>query len=475
MFTTIWLEIVVAGAALAVLLRAAWKPAGDPRPLGYSLAAGLALLALASFTLEPSQGTLLGGLYRDDSLSLWGKRVLLLLAPFAFLLAAEYAPRLPHHAEEFFAVLLLALSGMLVLVAANDLILLFVSMELVTVSFYVLNSWQRKSRETLEAATKYLILGALATGLIVYGIAYLCGSTGATRFEAVAAGIVRMDTPSLALKLGVLFLLAGFTFKLAAVPGHMWAPDVYQAAPTPVAAALASASKVAGVVALLRLLQTALWPLHAFWLPVICVLAAASLLYGAFGALQQTNFKRLLGYSAIAHAGFLLMGVAGLRGESGQTGTSVVFFYVTQYAFSNLCLFVVAELLSRNGARVVDLHTAGGLRKQSGILLVALTAGLLSLAGVPPLSGFMGKLLLFFSALGNAPAGVLVLLVVFIAMLSAVVALFYYFRFLRAAWSDGDPAALPVKVPPTLLWTLALLTLALLWLGLWPAPLLQAL
>src|SRR5258705_10100209 len=226
-------------------------------------------------------------------------------------------------------------TGMLLIASVNDFILLFVALELVTIAFYVLTSFLRRQTQSLEAGTKYLIPGALSSGFTVYGIAFIFGRTGTTNFDKLAE-LLKGGVPGTAFTLGMLLVMTGLGFKIASVPFQIWAPDVYQGAPTPVTAFLAVGSKAAGFALLLRVMMTGLLPVQSVWMPVILVLSAATLLYGNLGAISQHNIKRLLGYSSIGHAGYMLMGVAAVN----QLGTQAVMFFLEQYTFTNLCAFL---------------------------------------------------------------------------------------------------------------------------------------
>ena len=391
------LECLLAVLGIAALLSDAFRPSGDKRRFGLLLAGLVVAVFAYSFALFPIQRTFFHGMYRLDAFALFFKRLFLLVTALVLVAGAEFSERFESGKAEFYALVLFAATGMLLIASVNDFVLLFVSLELVTITFYVLTSFLRRQLPSLEAGTKYLILGALSSGFTLYGIAYIFGTTGTTNFDVLRDRLSVSGDPSTAFTLGMLFVLTGLGFKIASVPFQIWAPDVYQGAPTPVTAFLAVGSKAAGFALLLRVLLTGLLPVHAVWTTLLLVLSAATLLYGNLGALSQRNIKRLLGYSSIGHAGYMLMGLAALN----ALGAQAVLFYLGQYAFTNLCAFL-AIIAVTNTTGSDEIRDFSGLGKRSPILGVALFLAMMSLAGVPPLSGFFGKFQLFAAVIERA-------------------------------------------------------------------------
>lgn len=463
------LEIALALLALLVLIREAVRPVVNARALGLGLS-GLVLVLLAySFTMEPVEGALYSGMYRLDAFALFAKRLFLLATVLALALAAEFSPRLGGGAAEQFVITLLAATGMLLIGSVNDFALLFVALELITISFYVLTSYLRRQLPSLEAGTKYLIIGALSGSLTMYGIAYLFGATGATNLDQVAAAVRSQGGAGGIFLFGMVLVLLGLSFKLAAFPGQMWAPDVYQGAPAPVTAFLAVGSKAAGFVLLVRLLYTGFLGAHQVWAPLVLWMAAITLLYGNLGAMYQHNLKRLLGYSSIAHAGYLLLGAAALN----SVGVAALLFYLVQYTCTVMCAFLAIVALGRaTGSE--DLDACAGLHRRSPLLAAALVISMLSLAGLPPLGGFFGKLLLLLGIFERVELVNSYLVVAILAAVGVVISFYYYFGVARAVYLDQGASTEPIALTGATRLGLILCIGAVLFLGIYQRPLLEA-
>jgi NADH-quinone oxidoreductase subunit N len=466
-------ECLVAGLALLTLLGDAFKPLHDKRRLGYVLAAVVGVLLLYSFVVQVQDRTFFHGMYRFDAFALFFKRLFLLVLMFVLVMAAECSPRIEAAIAEFYALILLCGTGMLLTASVNDFILLFVALELVTISFYVLVSYLRRQLPSLEAGTKYLVLGALSSGFNVYGIAYIFGTMGTTNFDALHAQLSTLHAPpSAAFTFGLLLVLTGLGFKISSFPFQIWTPDVYQGAPTPVTAFLAVGSKMAGFALLLRVLFAGLLPVQSVWVNLLMVLAGASLLYGNLGALPQRNIKRLLGYSSIGHAGYMLMGVAAVN----SIGAGAVLFYLGQYAFTNLCAFLAIVAVS-NVTRSDEISSFSGLGKRSPILGAALFIAMLSLAGVPPLSGFFGKFYLFVGVITRAATDWRYYVLAGIGAAAVVVSLYFYLGVAKAIYiqEPEDPAnAGPIPVSDPMRIALYVCMAAIIGLGIFQRPLVEA-
>lgn len=369
---------------------------------------------------------------------------------------------------EFYALPLIICAGMMWMASAKDLLTVFVPLELVTVSFYVLVAFTRRSALSLEAGVKYLILGALSTGILVYGIAWIYGVTGSLSFEGIAAA-TKADTNIVALLFGAALLLAGFGFKVAAAPFQIWVPDVYQGAPTPVTAFLSVGSKAAGFVVLTRTVQAFTVEGSAIAQPVLSALlvaAALTIVLGSLPAIFQTNLKRLFAYSSISHAGFLLLALAaGSSSRFGLDSAGVVAFYLATYLPTTLLGFLILCVLRSQGVGE-NLKDITGLAKRNPSMAFALTVALASMAGLPLTAGFMGKLLVFVSAVDGGHYGI-----VAIAIVGAAAGFYYYFKPILAAYSAGESDA------PKLHWTVLsrvtaiVLMLGILVLGVYPRAL----
>ncbi|NQU10920.1 NADH-quinone oxidoreductase subunit N [bacterium] len=472
------LECLLVLLALVTLLTDAFRPVADKRRLGHVLAALVGITFLYSFLLQPLDQPVFHGLYRLDALALFGKRLFLLATAYVLVMGAAFTERFEGSAAEFYVLVLLAATGMLLIAAVNDFVLLFVALELVTISFYVLAGFLRRHVPSLEAGTKYLILGALSSGFTVYGIAYIFGTTGTTNFSTLYAQL-SASNPAFgagaaaqlpgAFKLGVVLVLTGLGFKIASVPFQVWVPDVYQGAPTPVTAFLAVGSKAAGFFLVLRVLFAGLLPAQAIWVGLIPVLAAATLLYGNLGAIPQRNIKRLLGYSSIGHAGYLLLGVA----AGTPFGLAAVLFYLVQYAVTNLCGFLVIVAVS-GATGTDDISSYAGLGKRSPLLGVGLFLALASLAGLPPLSGFFGKFQLFAAVIERAATDGRYYLLAAVGAIGVVVSLYYYFNVARAIYLEEPATDAPIPVHPVTRVALVIGLAIIVVLGVYPGPLVTA-
>jgi len=359
---------------------------------------------------------------------------------------------------------------MLFAASSNDFVMLFVSIELITVTFYVLVSFQRRNLLSLEAGVKYLIIGALSSAFMVFGIALIWGTTGKMNFTELAA-VAPQFLDNKIFIIGVLFLLAGLGFKIAAVPFQIWVPDVYQGAPTPTTAFLAVGSKAAGFVLLLRVLCTAIPAVTAHWADFLIVISGLTILYGNLCALPQRNLKRLMGYSSISHAGYLLLGVAALS----ASGQSAVMYYLAGYLFTVVAAFTVIALVMQN-LESEDISGLAGLNQRSPILASTMTLAMASLAGVPPLAGFFGKFLLLKAVIqqGFATSNHGYYCLAFTALVGVVISLYYYFGVVRAIyWSKEASDLSPIPLSGAAKFTIAVCIAGMFWIGIFPNTILN--
>ena len=391
------------------------------------------------------------------------KGLFLLTTAIVIVMTREFQPHLPANTGAFYMLLFTAPLGMLVLASMNDLLMLFLGLELLTFSLYIMAAYLKRDARSIEAGMKYLILGSVSSGFLVYGIALLYGFAGSTSFPAIRAALAtHAATP--ALYAGVLLVLAGLGFKVAAVPFNLWVPDVYEGAPTPVVALLSVGSKMAGVVAMLRVLYGVFLPLQWLWVPLLAVLSAATLCYGNLTAIPQTNIKRLLGYSSIGHAGYLLMGLS----NASIAGVEAVSYYLLAYLLSNLTVFlIIVSVADAVGGDALEGYN--GLSRRAPFLAAAMFIGLLSLAGVPPLAGFAGKL---FVLLATVESGRLWL--VLLGAVNVAISLYYYLMIVKRMYLDRPKSTAPIQAAPATVaavWALVLGTLAV---GIFQEPFLQA-
>jgi NADH-quinone oxidoreductase subunit N len=463
------LDIAVVALGLGVLLADLWTPPADKRKLGWLAALVLGLILAGSFELHGDAAqTAFGGMYVLDGLALYFKRFFLLAAIVVLIMSVEFADRIETGISEFYALILFALAGMMFSASANDFSLLFVSIELITVTFYILTSFQRNRLLSLEAGVKYLILGALSSAFMVYGIALVFGMTGKLNFGEIAAMGAALSGNKVFL-FGILLVLVGIGFKIAAFPVQIWAPDVYQGSPTPTTAFLAVGSKAAGFVLLLRVLFGAVPGVTAHWTTLLIVISIITILYGNLCALPQRNLKRLLGYSSIANAGYMLMGVAVLTGA----GRAAVLYYLGGYLFTVLGAFLVICLVMRN-VDGEDISALAGLNQRSPLLAATLTLAMTSLAGVPPLAGFFGKFLLLREVVLQGASNPAYYWLLAAAVFGVLISIYYYFGVIRAIyWSKETPDLSPIPISPAVRVALYGCGAGMLYLGLFPNTLVE--
>lgn len=403
-------------------------PANNKRATGYLAIAGFLFAAIVTLMVGPATPTITDvetapfyGMVVLDSFAVTLTLIFLLVGAISVALALDYLPRQGIEQSEFYALLMFAVGGMLVVVQATDLIVLFLGIELLSITLYILTAFAYPRLSSEEAGMKYLLLGAFAAGFFVYGIALIYG-------EAQSANLIEIGTYlehssdahyHLLLLVGAALVLVAFGFKIALVPFHMWTPDVYEGAPTPVTAFMSVGTKGAALAAMLRLLMLSLPMFESVWMPVLGALAVLTMLVGNIGALVQVNVKRMLAYSSIGHAGYMMLGILALD----ERGTSAFLFYLVAYALTNLGAFAVIIALEQRGEAAWHLDDFAGLWKRHSYLAIAMAVFMLSLAGVPPTAGFVGKLFLF-SAAWESGMGFLAL----IGLLTSAIAVFFYLR-----------------------------------------------
>jgi len=377
------------------------------------------------------------------------------------LLSIDYLRRSGVESGEYYALVLFSTSGMLLLTSASDLIVVFIAIELMSLSLYVLSGLFKRRRQAGEASMKYFLLGAFASAFLLYGIALLYGATGTTSIDRIAAAAAAAPHDTLLIA-GLGLLLVGFGFKISSAPFHMWVPDVYEGAPTSVTALIATGSKAAVFAVLVRLLLSGVRAVQADWTAVLWVLAALTMTLGNVVAIAQSNLKRMLAYSSIAHVGYMLVGLA----AGGAAGAGAVLFYLLAYTFTTAGTFGVITLCVRAGEEAVDVRDYAGLGRRHPVLAFALALLLLSLVGIPPLAGFVGKFYLFGAAVR---AGFVWLAV--LGVLNSAIAAYYYLRVIVTMYMQ-EPDEQSASVAPSFAGGLALTiaVIGVVLLGLMPAP-----
>jgi NADH-quinone oxidoreductase subunit N len=433
-FAAFFPEILLTVGAIVLMMVAAFMGRR-----GATVTTWVSVLLLLGATLSlvgapQTAGPLFGDLIVADGFGAFGKMLIFLGAAVAIVAAHNWFERDFEHAAEYPVLILLSCVGMAVMVSATSLVSLYVGLELMSLSSYVLAAYRRTDDRSAEAGLKYFVLGGLASGILLYGISLLYGFTGTIQFDGIAAAFARDGSHSLGLLFGLVFLLAGLAFKISAVPFHMWTPDVYEGAPTPVTAFFASAPKVAAVLLSVRVCLEALGPAIDAWRQIMTFTALASIILGAVAAYGQTNIKRLLAYSSINNVGFALVGLV----AGGAAGASAVLFYMAVYLVMTLGAFLcVLRLRTEDGEPTEAIDSLSGLSQSRPALAAGVAIFMFSLAGIPPLLGFWPKLVVFQAALANH-----LYLLAIVGFLGSVVGAFYYIKIVKVMYFDAPGRAL---------------------------------
>ncbi len=463
-------ELVLSGLALVVLLVVSWRhgTARDSRFAGWlsagSLAATLGVLLWLAARKAQAEG--LAFMVALDEFRYLSSGILLVASLGSVLVSLQYLERERLIAPEYYVLVLLAVAGMLFMTAAQDLIVLFLGLETMSVAVYVLAGYNRGNRFSAEAALKYFLIGAFASGFLLYGIALVYGSTGSTNLVLIAGQLARPELPLLA-AVGLGLLIVGFGFKVAAVPFHMWAPDVYDGAPTPVTGFMAASVKVAAFAAFARVLLTSFSASVAVYRPILWLLATASMVLGNLVALNQASLKRMLAYSSIAHAGYLLAALW----TGTPLGAAGLLLYLLAYGVTTVAAFAILGALGRGGERDLGLADLAGLGQSRPWLALALAVCMLSLLGFPGTLGFIGKWYIITSLVAENQYALSVILVV-----TSVVSAGYYLPVIMAMYMRPAPAPLAFfdrGLPRAAAATVAVAVALLLAFGVWPTPALQ--
>ncbi|MBF0133604.1 MAG: NADH-quinone oxidoreductase subunit NuoN [Magnetococcales bacterium] len=419
-------EILVAIMAMALLLLSAWTHKG-----GAGVIHWLTMMTIVAVVLVIQVGsgtaTTFGGQFITDDFSRYVKVVMCLGMVLPVLMSADYIRGHGMDGGEYHVVTMFAMLGGMIMASSGGFLILYLGLELMSLSLYVLAAWRRDDRCSSEAGLKYFVLGSVASGLLLYGISMVYGVTGGTGFAEVASFLGKPEGHgSQLLALGVVMILAGMGFKIAAVPFHMWAPDVYQGAPTPVTAFMSVVPKVAAIAALFRILFDVFPTYHVQWVPILQLFAVLSMAVGAFGGLVQTNIKRLLAYSSIGHVGYMLIGLV----ANSQAGAQGVLVYITIYLFMTVGVFGLIIAFDRQGLGE-NISDYQGLARKQPVMAFVMAMFMFSMAGIPPLAGFIGKFSIFMAAVkgGFIPLAV-------VGVLFSAVGAFYYIRVVKVMYFD---------------------------------------
>lgn len=461
-FWAISIEIAVTVLMLVTLIADLLLPKEtDRRAIAFLTVIGLIsvfVFSLGQYHLS-SSATFFMGLFIADNYSLFFKQLFILGMIFVVLFSLDYAQKFLRYRGEFYTILLSALLGMCVMASANDFITLFVGLELMTISFYILVGFRMDKTASGEAAVKYLLVGSASTAVMLYGISLIYGATGSFEFMIICRNLHLFYAAGLA---GVVLIMAGFFFKLSAIPFHMWAPDVYQGAPTPVTALLAMSSKAAGLAVFMRVLYVAFPILGTYWMHILAAVSALCMIGGNILAIKQKDVKRMLAYSSIAQAGYMMVGMA----SADYAGIKAVMFYATLYLFANVGAFAVLSVVEEERGGTTHAHLTG-LSEASPMLAAVMTISLVSMAGVPPTAGFAGKIYIFTAAVDYG-----YIWLAFVGFIMSMMSIYYYLLVVRAMYRDlteqeADYAA-PVKYPFAVRLTAILATVATLGVGVYP-------
>jgi len=429
-FAPILPEVVLTIGGIVLMMVAAFVGRRGAAVTSWGAVALLLGATVALIGAPSHAGPVYGGLLSADLFGAFGKALMFPTAAAAIIAAQGWFERHTEHSPEYAVLILFSSVGMAVMVSATSMVTLYVGLELQSLAGYVLASYRRSDERSAEAGLKYFVLGALASGILLYGVSLLYGFTGTMSFQGIAAAFGR-GVPTLGLLLGLVFLLAGIAFKASVVPFHMWTPDVYEGAPTPVTAFFASAPKVAAILLATRVCVEALGPATDAWRQIMIFAALASIFLGAVGAFGQMNFKRLLAYSSINNVGFALIGLV----AGGPNGASSVLFYMTVYVVMTIGVFLcVLRMRDLEGRPVESLQSLSGLSQTRPWLALAVAIFMFSLAGIPPLFGFWPKLVVFNAAVD---AGFIALAVA--GIIGTVIGAYYYLKIVKIMYFD-EPA-----------------------------------
>jgi NADH-quinone oxidoreductase subunit N len=457
-------ELVIITIALTVLILDFFVDRPMKAMLGWYSLMGVVVAAVMTVKLMGTAGAFFGGTFLLDPFATYFKLAFYVACGLGILISMKYLDLEEIHRGEYYALMLFATSGMMFMASAGDLIVLYLGLELMALSIYVLAGFMRNDSRSNEAGIKYLLLGAFSSGIMLYGMSLLYGISGTTNLNGILAFLRGADLANPVLFLAMVMLVVSFGFKVAAVPFHMWVPDVYEGAPTSVTAFMSAGPKVAGFAVLLRVFLHALQPLHADMSIILGGLAVLTMALGNIMAIAQTNIKRMLAYSSIAHAGYALVGLA----AGGPEGAASVMLYVLIYAVMNMGAFGVVIMLRKSGARGEEIADFAGLGKTNKTAAFLMLIFMFSLTGIPPMAGFMGKFYIFKSAV---QAGMIWLAVA--GVLFSSISAYFYLRVIMVMWMYDPKEEFTLVQSPALALALAVTVTAVLVIGVYPSAVLE--
>lgn len=458
-------EMVLAGFSMILLLLGVAAQKNNFRLITRSAVLALICVGVILVPYFKASGVSFGGMFIADNFAAYMKTLVIAGTAASLAMSIKYMEREKIGVSEYPVLMLFSTLGMMLMISANDLISLYMGLELQSLPLYVLAAIQRDGTRSTEAGLKYFILGALSSGLLLYGASLIYGFTGATNFHAIAQALSGLHPVPVGVVTGMVLMTAGLAFKISGVPFHMWAPDVYEGAPTSVTAFFAIVPKVAALALIIRVFTVPFAEIDSMWIQVILFISIASMALGAFAAIVQTNIKRLLAYSSIGHMGYALVGLC--AADTG--GIQAMIVYVTIYMVMSTGVFSLVLMMKRNNVMVEKVSDLAGLAKQQPALAFAMALLMFSMAGIPPLAGFFGKLFIFQSAVKSG----FYILSVF-GVLTSVIAAYYYLRIIKIMYFDETHQPLDTADSKTLKMVLTAVSLIIVLFIVKPQPLLTA-
>lgn len=459
-YNSVLIEILIAVLGVLVLGLSLVLPKARKAIVGYFSA--FALIGILIFSFIHTNGESISffkGLYVQDSISIYFKQIFIISAALVSLMSISYVKKLTDSRSEFFALMIFAALGMMVMASANDLITLYIGLELMSISFVILTAYDKKNIKSTEAGTKYILLSSMSTGVLLYGMSLLYGLSGSVGFGDIISFLNTGSNHSMAI-MGSVLVIAGFAFKISAAPFHMWSPDIYEGAPTPVTAFLAGGSKVAGFAVMIKILMQVMQSNHGIVVALVIALSVLSMVIGNIIAIPQTNLKRMLAYSGVAHAGYILLGIVSYT----TAGISAMLYYMLLYIFANIGAFASVTAFS-NQTGTDDIQDFSGMWKRSPFLAAVLLISLLCLAGIPPAAGFIGKFYLFAEVVKQG-----YLWMAFLAMGMSVVSIYYYIMVIRVMLMGEVKDSTKINIPASLKVVMIVSVIMILIMGLYPGP-----
>jgi NADH-quinone oxidoreductase subunit N len=451
--------LVLSVFAMLVLVLDLWG-GRNKSLLVFTSLVGLLMTAISAFAKHPIPAYSFNDSYIVDHMSLFFICIFTISSALAILLSVEYNEREGIRAGEYYALILFCTVGRILLASSTDMIMIFLGIEIVSICLYVLAGIRRSDHRSNEAALKYFLLGAFATGFLLYGMTLVYGSTGSTNLFKIAKFVQNPSAQSSPLLLmGVVLLVIGFGFKVASAPFHMWAPDVYQGAPTPVTAFMAVGPKAAAFAAFFRVFAEAFPEMSSSWETLLSIIAVLSMIVGNLGAIMQTNIKRMLAFSSVSHAGYILMAVI----AKSSLGNSSMLFYMLTYAFMTFGIFGIIIILGRKGEENLEIKNYSGLAYKHPVIALTMTIFLLSLGGLPPFAGFVAKFYLFSAAIQEG-----LLTLVIIAVLNSAISFYYYLKIVVFMYMKESEVEFNISLTPMTLFVVLIGVIGTIQLGIFP-------